>query len=337
MAPLCDEEGNAAFYGHEESSTMMSSGSSSLSPSLSVPVAPSASRSVSFSPDAAVHLGAVMSMDDYSEEQKCECWYQADEMREIRREVKETVALMNRNVPIEQLSRISAEMNESGIDVTITTHGLEGKTRAGKRYRKEIRVKSLAAVFDEQTSQEMDGVYNSTMIAMTYTQYSYPMQVAAFQRAAQHQKETAAIHQNSKNEKDDESSPHQAFTSDDTTSSSVDVEATVGPIKYDFNECRTKLSVRSHLELEKIEDAFDSASFSASNDKVATSSEFAADSTSINRDEIGNAEYLEDGDNANRPYNIGPLRISDRFTCLLPRSASNNTRSLIGAFRVVQI
>ena len=336
MAPLCDEEGNAAFYSDEESSTMMSPGSSSLSPSLTVTVAPSARRLVSFSPDAAVHLGAVMSMDDYSEKQKCECWYQADEIRDIRREVKETVALMNRDVPIEQLSRISAEMNESGTDVTITTHGLEGKTRASKRYRKEIRLKSMSAVFDEQTSQEMDGVCNPTKIAMTYTQYTYPMQVAAFQRAAQHQKEMTSIQQNSKNEKDDESSPLQAFTSADT-SSSVDVEAIVGPIKYDFNECRTKLSVPNHLELEKTEDAFESASFSVSNDKVATSSELTADSTSIDRDENGSAEYLENGNDANQPYNIGPLRIRDRFSCLLPRSPSNNTRSLIGAFRVVQI
>jgi hypothetical protein len=327
MAPLCDEEGNADFYSEEEPSTMISTGSSSLSSSLSVTVAPPARRSVSFSSDASVHLGAVMSIDDYSEEQKCECWYQVDEMREIRREVKETVALMNRNVPIEQLSRISAEMNESGINVTITTHGLEGKTRTGKRHRKETRLKSLVAVFDEQTSQEMDGVCNPIMIAMTYTQYSYPMQVAAFQRAAQHQKETAAIQRNFKNEEDDESSPHQAFTSADT-SSSVDVEATVGPIKYDFNECRTKLSVRNHLELEKTEDDFDSTSFSVSNENAA-SSELAADSTSIKRDENGN--------NVKRPYTIGPLRIRDRFVCLLPRSAPNNTRSLIGAFRVVQI
>jgi len=338
MAPLCNEEGDAAFYTEEESSTTIIAISSSLSSSSTVEEISSmamtspARRSVSFSPGAAVHLGAVMHVDDYSEAEKCECWYQADEMREIRREVKETVALMNRNVPIDKLSLIASEMNN---DVTFTIHGLEGKTRSGKRYRKEIRFASLAAVFDEQTLQEMDGVCDPIMIAMAYGEYSYPMQVAAFQRALQHQKKAAAIFQNNDKKDDHQYSTDNYFTSA-VTISSVNAEAIVGPIKYDFNESRSTLSPGNLLELEIADDDFDSASFSVSNDKVV-SSELTADSMNNNSNENDILGYHENFMNTNRLYDIGPLRIRDRFACLLPGSASKNTRSLIGAFRVVQI
>ena len=54
-------------------------------------------------------------------------------------------------------------------------------------------------------------------------------------------------------------------------------------------------------------------------------------------DNISDIENLENDNGDNHPYNVGPLRIRDRFACLLPGSASNGTRSLMGAFRVVQI
>ena len=342
MAPLCTEDGHAAFYTEEESSsTTMSVMSSSVSSSIaedepsSLAITPPARRTVSFSPGAAVHLGAIMHIDDYSQAEKYECWYQAVEMLEIRREVKETVALMNQNVPIDELCRMSEEMKDTGMDVSLSTHGLEGKTRAGKRYRKETRQASLAAVFDEQALQEMDGVFDSTLVAMAYAEYSYPMQVAAFQRAAQHHKHSATLYQNCNNKDDHQSSTETAFTSA-VTSSSIDVGAAIGPIKYDFNDCPSTRSAGNFLELEKAEDDFDSASFSVSNDKVA-SSELNVESVSSNSDKDRILDNHENENSINRPYNIGPLRIRDRFACLLPGSASNSTRSLMGALRVVQI
>lgn len=344
MAPLRNEEGDAAYFsGEEESSTTISSSSSSPltssnrdGESSSLTITRQARRSVSFSTGASIHLGAVLNIDDYTETERCECWYQLDEMREIRRDVKDTVALMNRNVPMHELSRFSDGMNDADIDATITTHGLEGKTRAGKRHRKETRLASLAAVFDEQTLQEMDGVCDPTMIAMAYAEYSYPMQVAAFQRAAQYQKEAAAIYRIMQETDNHHSSPdHMVFTSADS-SGSANAETVVGPIKYNFDECRSKRSSDNNLDLEKSGGDLDHASFSVPNG-TATSSESTADGTDNSSDENNNIEYIEDNDDTDGPYNAGPLRIRDRFACLLPGSAAKSTPSLIGAFRVVQI
>lgn len=334
MAPLYNEEADAAFYTEGESSSTPSTSTSPLSPSFSneqsyllrttVPVR----RSVSFSPGAEVHFGAVIHIDDYSEAEKYDCWYHADEMREIRREVKDTVALMNRNAPIHEINRVSEKKNDAGMYVTFSTRGLEGKTREEKRYRRENRLASLSAVFDEQTLQEMDGISDPTFIAMAYAEYSYPMQIAAFQRAAEYLKEAAAFSMNINNEDEHQSSPFSASASANT-SSSVNGEAIVGQ-----NECRSTSSSRNHLELETTEDGFESSLFF--DDKV-TSSDSTANTTSKNNDGTDDLEYLEIVESTNHPYNSGAFRIRDRFACLLSGSASNSTRSLMGAFRVVQI
>ena len=67
-----------------------------------------------------------MKFADHSPAEKCDCWYQADEMLAIRREVKETVALMNQNLPV-------------GIPKALmSTHGLEGKPRWGNTTAKRF-------------------------------------------------------------------------------------------------------------------------------------------------------------------------------------------------------
>jgi hypothetical protein len=332
MAPLCTVEGGSAFYsGEEVSSTPLSSSSFSLTPSTteestSLSILPNGRRTVSFSAGAVIHWGAVLHLDDYSEAEKCDCWYQFDEMREIRKEVKDTVALMNQNVLIDELSRFPGKATYAAADASVTTRGLEGKTRVGKRHRKETRFASLAAVFDEQTLQENDGVCDPTMIAMAYAEYSYPVQVAAFQRAVQYQEEAAAMDQNS---------PDKAFGSADS-SRRVNTEGEVGPIKYEFKQHQSTLSSRTQLKQDKMEDTLKISSFSPSIEKADI--EINSDATSSNGDENHDVEYLENGSNTDVAHSVGPLRIRDRFSCLITGSASNrSTNSLIGAFRVVQI
>jgi len=332
MAPLCDQDVNAsAYYNGEEEptdATNKSSCSSSLSStddddssSESFTTVPTGKRSVSFSAGAAVHLGAVMHVDDYSETEKYQCWYQADELREIRKEVKETVALMNQNVPIDEGSREDDVMNYDGIETTVTTHGLEGKTRTGKRNRREVRIASLSAVFDEQTMQEMDGVDDPVMIAMAYIEYSYPMQVAAFQRASQYQKQAASIYQFSNSCKEHDL---QQPTPDTNIMNSFEInrsEEPVGPVKYDFNV------TRSEPTYFQLGNSSDHSQVLASKDAVVADDRGAG----------GSLQLYEPDDDINRPFNMGPLTIRDRFACFLPGSSSNGRRSLMGALRVVQI
>ena len=335
MAPLCNEDDHIVIYtGEEVSSTTINLNPSNLASSntreetLPLTIKPAARCSVSFSPSAAIHVDAVMNIDDYSQSEKYECWYQVAEMMEIRREVKETVALMNRNVPMDDITRISAEMNASGLGVTtITTYGLEGKTKIGKRHRKEIRLASLAAVFDEQTLQEMDGFCDPIMIARAYAEYTYPTQVAAFQRAALHQKEAAAIHR-----KDHQKSLLNEELPSAETSSGIVAQSTLESTKSAEG---SQASVKEEEEREEV--ALERKPFSLSND-IPASSELVTHTMNNNNENIeNNVEIVANDDDVNAPYYNGPLRIRDRFACLLPRSSSNSTRSLMGAFRVVQI
>lgn len=319
MAPFSSNEAGAFYSIDGESSTTISSSSSRTPLTLLGEESMRKRRSVSFSPDAAVHVDAVMNLADYSPAEKCECWYQADEMQAIRREVKETVALMNQDLPV----------GTPDSRTLLSTHGLEGKTKVGKRHRKEIRLASLAAVFDEQSLQEMDGVCDPIMIARAYSEYTYPMLVAAFQRASFYQKEAAAMNQTmTEEESDDRFSSPIADTSRSVVAESTGASTKSDPEEYPSTPQREK------IEDEKTEAAPESALSLVSN-------EMAVDTINNNNNIIDNniddIENLENGDGDNHPYNVGSLRIRDRFACLLPGSASNGTRSLIGAFRVVQI
>merc|ERR1740130_1730451 len=207
MAPLCNneiEENDVVFYigddmnekivqveteEYDEISSASTAANmvttTSSSPSSSSLNTPSVKRSVSFSAEAAVHVGAIINVDDYTNEEKYECWYNVDEMRRIRQEVKHTVALMNQMIPRDQIESVSLFSSTQ----LLCTRGLEGKTRTEKRHRRDIRMKSISAVFDEQSMQDMDGISDPIMVAMAYNEYSYPMKVAAFQRATQYPKE----------------------------------------------------------------------------------------------------------------------------------------------------
>lgn len=358
MAPLCNQEENV-FYNEEDSDSCSLTESSSSSSPIETPPA---SRSVSFSPGAAVHLGAVMHIDDYSDAEKCDCWYQAQEMREIRKEVKDTIVLMNQMVHIDEIMVTTGDddddddNNDNEYDnATVTTRGLEGKTRAGKRHRRETRLASLAAVFDEQTMQDMDCISDPNMIAMTYREYAYPMQVAAFQRASQYEKEAAIrdnIDTNNEDKVDQQSSSPAAtatadtFTSTDNSSCDDDEDdkVPVGTTKYDFQNGDSTQPFGKLLELEETEDdAFDESSSPSLTATTDTETETATnikvvgyDTNSLNNSNDIHNHHHGVNNNNNRPYNIGPLRIRDRFTCLLPGSSSNR-RSLMGALRVVQI
>jgi len=301
------------------SSPSSSSSSSSLSSSsnkLSV------KRSVSFSAEAAVHVGAIINVDDYTNEEKYECWYNVDEMRRIRQEVKHTIALMNQMIPRDQ---IESDSLFSSMQL-LCTRGLEGKTRTEKRHRRDIRMKSISAVFDEQSMQDMDGIFDPVMVAMAYDEYSYPMKIAAFQRAAQYEKEATGTENN-------DNDNVQASSSSSSTFSIIGSEGkesvqVAGPTEYDFRPCRSRQSITKTLNILEIEqnqeeeDAVES-DFSSSSSSTTTGTSTNEQLASI-CSEIIILDLNKNKNNrlysSNTTRHIGgvPMRFRDRFTCLLP-------------------
>jgi len=346
MAPLCNnenEENDAVFCigddlnakivqveieEYEEIASASTSTSanivtttSSSSPSSSSSNTLSVKRSVSFSAEAAVHVGAIINVDDYTNEEKYECWYNVDEMRRIRQEVKHTIALMNQMIPRDQ---IESDSLFSSMQL-LCTRGLEGKTRTEKLHRRDIRMKSISAVFDEQSMQDMDGISDPVMVAMAYDEYSYPMKIAAFQRAAQYEKEATETENNDNdNVKASSSSTYSIMGSEDKESVQV-----AGPTEYDFHPCRSRQSITKTLNILEIEqhqeeeDAVESDDFSSSSSSTTTGTSTNDEHASICSEII----ILDVNKNKNnRLYsstttrNIGgvPMRFRDRFTCLLP-------------------
>lgn len=319
MAPLYIEEGGAFCYAEEDAYTATASTStSSLSSddelSASPLQAPLTRRSVSFSAGAAVHCGAVLNIDDYSEHEKFECWFQADEMRQIRREVKDTISLMNRNLIIDENCNLDGSL--------ISIQGLEGKTKAGKRHRRETRNSSLAAVFDEQTLQEMDGVTDPLMIAIAYSEYAYPMQVAAFQRASIYQKEAIEIYESSEDKIEYPCATRKV--------SAID-EIPAEPTKYDFENSRSTESFNNLLEVDETED---DSSFKKEDSNAYRNEETSRSGSGSVYDDL---ELFQNRINNSKCKNTGALRIRDRFACLLPGSAVTSRRPIMGALRVVQV
>ena len=334
MAPLFTDRGDAALFSAEDESPTSISENGPLSPSssdgeVSFRVKQQGRSSVSFKPGASVLVYAGISIDDYSPEERRQCWYHFDELRDIRTEVKDTVALMNENnLPLNATSHGADDVNDDGMEMkTHITHGLEGKTKEGKRQRKENRMASLAAVFDEQNLQDMDGISDPVMIARAYTEFSYSSQVAAFQRASLFQEEVAAIYLSMEDLSIDEDDNVDIASTD--TSGSAIIDSPVGSTYCDSNEFP---STSEEAEKEKAEqdEIFYECNSSSISDNFEANPKPAA-GTSSSADENINREGLENEEGA-----TGPLTIRDRFAYLLPRSASSK-RSAMGDFVVVHV
>lgn len=324
---------------------------------------PSSTRGVSFSDEAIVHTGAVINIDDYTDEEKNVSWYNIDEMRSIREEVKQTVACMNRMIPKDEIESDSLFCSTQ----LLCTRGLEGKTRGAKRHRRSCRMKSIAAVFDEQSMQDMDGIADTYMIALAYNEYAYPMQVAAFERAAQYQKEEreATITDTKINDDvgDDNDRTTLASTTNNTivgSSSNNDDDklshVTGPPTKDNFHNDNShsvhldKENQFQLLEIEKIQDAEIAENNETTNNDYTVSFQHhnGIDIIPTNEEHfisMYSEIIMQDLNNNNNRNDVGggPTRFRDRFTCLLSTSTSSQSlksnvrRSFLGALRVVHI
>jgi hypothetical protein len=101
-------------------------------------LAPKSMRCVAFSPSVQVRL--TIHANDYSEEEFHTCWYDSEGRAQLRREAKQTVAMME------------AGANLDDDHEEYCTRGLEGHTKMGAKLRRKNREKAWFAVYDEQAA-----------------------------------------------------------------------------------------------------------------------------------------------------------------------------------------
>jgi hypothetical protein len=130
-----------------------------------------ARKNVSFA--AAVETYSIIHITDYSSEEVSASWYNREELRNIKAEGK-TVA------------------NSSDSDDHL--RGLEARTPAGARRKRNNRIDARAAVFFEQDIQEEDGYSDPDVIADAYFDCSERCQLEAQMLALRDQKEAMEVY-----------------------------------------------------------------------------------------------------------------------------------------------
>jgi hypothetical protein len=126
-------------------------------------VPPKSSKgSISFFPE--VKIFNVLHIMDYSAEEKQATWFDGDEIRSFKNEIKASAALM-----VDGVSE-SAEL---------CSRGLEARTRDGALRKRHNKVDARAAVFLEQEFQMEEGFLDEEAIADAYYDRTQHCQVAA--------------------------------------------------------------------------------------------------------------------------------------------------------------
>ena len=87
---------------------------------------------------------------DYTDDEKRACWYEKEEWRTMRSNVKQTISAMSDDIHHES---------------HITRRGLENRTPDELRRRRQLRLTVCLAVIDEQQRQWENGVTDPSKIA----------------------------------------------------------------------------------------------------------------------------------------------------------------------------
>merc|ERR1711953_1176895 len=125
---------------------------------------------------------------EISDEEKNSVWYNKSELRAIRNEAKR-MACLSSTSNSEDVSKPNAEP---------WLRGLEAKTAAGAKKRRQIRINARAAVFLEQEIQDDNGLFDPDTIADTYFEYTERSQVEAQMIAIRDEKEAKEIYDSTK-------------------------------------------------------------------------------------------------------------------------------------------
>jgi hypothetical protein len=135
-------------------------------------------RRVSFG--AVVQTHEVLNRDDYTQEEKAATWICQDDMRRMKANVKSEGKLVDSGLLVECAS--------------VSTRGLESRTRQGCKRKRQNRMAAYAAVFCEIDFQVEEHITDQDAIADAYFVYSEPCAVAAEMLGKRDEADAMAIH-----------------------------------------------------------------------------------------------------------------------------------------------
>lgn len=119
-------------------------------------LSPKPERCVSFCTSVVVHAGIYLT--EYTDEEIDDCWYSQTEYLEFKKDIRRTLSMVERRLEIDE--------------ETVTTRGLEGRTKSGARIRSKNKAKARYAVLDEQHRQRIYSERDEQMMSVLYGESS---------------------------------------------------------------------------------------------------------------------------------------------------------------------
>jgi hypothetical protein len=102
----------------------------------------------------------IESLDDYTEEEHTQTWFSRREYDDIKASYSYLIHRMRNKEQIAETEITS-------------TRGLEGRSRAGAKARREVQTKSMVSVLAEQQRQRVEGRTDPEALAIVYRQFAY--------------------------------------------------------------------------------------------------------------------------------------------------------------------
>jgi hypothetical protein len=123
-------------------------------------------KSVSFHETQLNHVLEIENLEQISKEECSMIWFSREEFHVIKNNYQEIILKMRNK----ELLRDTDEH---------CTRGLECRSKAGSKRRRDTQLNGLLAVLGEQERQQRDGVEEPETLAVMYRQFSYHSQQAA--------------------------------------------------------------------------------------------------------------------------------------------------------------
>jgi hypothetical protein len=166
---------------------------------------PEAERTVSFC--ATVNIRFSLHIDDYTNAEFGNCWFASEDYKEMKREARCTVDLIERNIKFDEEE--------------YCRRGVEHRTDESSVVRREERAKAVDAVLDEQDIQTDEGFCDPEWIAIVYTDRVHRSKMAAYLTAVSDEQIVRALNappapkalKNSKQSERNKQSDHVRVTS----------------------------------------------------------------------------------------------------------------------------
>jgi hypothetical protein len=133
------------------------------------PLAPPSKQKKNVSFNEQAFMRETLHISDYNFEEKRNSWFNRIEMHNMKAAMAATLRLMVRG-------DLDSDSNHH------CARGLEFRSRAGARKRKENNLLALEAVLGEQDNQYDKGIFNQTTISRVYHDVSRQSRISAYER-----------------------------------------------------------------------------------------------------------------------------------------------------------